>query len=679
MQGTDSIRTIKGIGEKSEKLFLKLGISSVEELLHFYPRTYDIFTGIVPAASVREGETVILEGTFIKKPVLIQAGGLKLIQAELKDSSGSIHLSWFNMPFLISTLKVGVHYIFRGKIYQKRGMLQMTQPELLKKEEYLKWLGKLQPVYPLTEGLSNKLVKKAVMAALKENEFESDFLPVEIRKEYNLLSMKKAIQNIHFPDTKEEYAEARRRLVFEEFFLFSLALKYMKKEAGEKRSKFPVTVMEKTGQFFNALPFDLTDGQKRAWEEILSDLRSGFVMNRLVQGDVGSGKTVLALAALLCAVENGAQGAIMVPTAVLAGQHYEEFHKYLEPFGVKTVLLTGFMSAAAKRQTKALIQSGEADIVVGTHALIQEDVVFKNLGMIVTDEQHRFGVRQRESFMKKGEEPHTLVMSATPIPRTLALIVYGDMSLSVIDELPKDRLPIKNCAVGTGFRPQAYHFIDEQVAAGHQAYVICPMVEESENVELENVLDYTQMLRETLKDTVRVEYLHGKMKDKEKNDIMRTFLEGKIDVLVSTTVVEVGINVPNATVMMIENAERFGLAQLHQLRGRVGRGSAQSYCIFMSGNASKETMARLKILEESNDGFFVAGEDLKLRGPGDLFGVKQSGEPYFLLADIIQDAKELKEASEAAKNFTEKEISLLCKKYQGLRKKLESYAGEVNL
>ncbi len=679
MQGTDSIRTIKGIGEKSEKLFTKLNVSSVEELLHFYPRTYDIFTGIVPIASVKEGETVIIEGTLKKKPVLIQAGGYQVIDVELKDASGSIRLVWFNMPFLIRSLKMGLHYIWRGKIFMKNGRLQMTQPALLTKEEYIKWLNKLQPVYPLTAGLSNKLVKKAVMAALSGYEFESDFLPAEIRKKYNLLSLKKAIQTIHFPDTKEDYEEARRRLVFDEFFLFSLALNYMKKEAGEKKSVYPIGKLEKTRQFLNSLPFSLTEGQKKAWEEISGDICSGFVMNRLVQGDVGSGKTVLAMAAVLGVVENGYQGAVMVPTAILAGQHYEEFCRYFEPFGIKVVLLTGFMSAAAKRKAKDMIRSGEADVVVGTHALIQDEITFHKLGLVVTDEQHRFGVKQRESFVRKGDAPHVLVMSATPIPRTLALILYGELKISVLHELPEGRIPVKNCAVGTSYRPQSYRFIQKQVAEGHQAYVICPMVEESGNMELENVMDYTQMLRENLESSVRVEYLHGKMNEKKKNEVMRAFADKKIDVLVSTTVVEVGINVPNATVMMIENAERFGLAQLHQLRGRVGRGSAQSYCIFMSGNPSKEKLDRLQIIAGSNDGFFVAQEDLKLRGAGDLFGVRQSGDPCFVLADIFRDADELRDANEAAKAFTEKEVSLLCKKYQGLEKRLEKYVGEINL
>lgn len=679
MQGTDSIREIKGIGEKSEKLFYRLHITSIEELLHFYPREYDIYTSIVSVASVKEGEMAVIEGSFTAKPGLSRVGNLKIISVPLKDASGSIRVTWFNMPYLIRSLKMGMHYIMRGRVTMKNGILQMVQPKILTKEEYVNSIGKLKPVYHLTAGLTNHAVAKAVERALGECEFETDFLPAEIRKRYRLLPRKKAIQMIHFPESKEAYREARRRLTFEEFFLFALALNHMKKEKHQKQSEYLFAETVRTEKLIAGLPYDFTEGQKRTWEEIRADLGSGIVMNRLLQGDVGSGKTIVALAALFCAVENGYQGAIMVPTEVLAMQHFEEFKKYMEPLGVKVVLLTGSMRASEKKEVKEQIVSKEADIIIGTHTLIQEGVLYRDLALIVTDEQHRFGVKQRERFMEKGRNPHVLVMSATPIPRTLAIILYGDLDISVIDELPKDRLPIKNCAVGTGYRPQAYRFIAKEAAEGHQAYIICPMIGESGTTEAENVMDYTESLKEIFPPSIRLQYLHGKMKPEEKNQVMEAFAKHEIDVLISTTVVEVGINVPNATVMMIENAERFGLAQLHQLRGRVGRGSAQSYCIFMAGNASKETMERLRVIESSNDGFYVAKEDLKMRGPGDLFGIRQSGELYFRLGDIYQDAEELKEANEAAMLFSEKEVSLLCKKYRGLREKLEAYTGEVFL
>lgn len=679
MTAKDSIRCIKGVGEKSEKLFLKLGITTVEGLLAFYPREYDIFTKIQPIASVREGDTVILEGSFAAKLQMTTVRNLRIISGNFRDSSGQLRVSWFNMPYLLRSLRPGMHYIIRGRIVQKNGMLQMAQPKILSREEYANKLGKLQPVYPLTAGLTNHAVTKAVTQALAEYEFPPDFLPPEIRKKYNLMPHKKAVRTVHFPESREAYAMARSRLVFEEFFLFSLALHQMKKTKNSKPSEYILAAGEKADALLEALPYHLTQGQENAWKDIKKDMGSGFVMNRLIQGDVGSGKTVIAMLALLCAAENGHQGALMVPTEVLAGQHYEEFCRYLEPIGIRTALLTGSMTAAAKREVSRQIAEGEVDIIIGTHALIQEKVEYADLALIVTDEQHRFGVRQRETFADKGKDPHMLVMSATPIPRTLAIILYGDLDVSVIDGLPADRLPIKNCVVGTNYRPQAYRFMEKQVREGHQVYIICPMVEESENSEAENVIDYTNSLREVLPDILRVEFLHGKMKPAQKNEIMEAFSKGTIDILVSTTVIEVGINVPNATVMMIENAERFGLAQLHQLRGRVGRGPAQSYCIFMAGNTSKETMERLRILEDSNDGFYVAKEDLRLRGPGDLFGIRQSGELLFRMADIYQDARELRQANEAAGLLSQEEVRLLCKKYESLRQKIEQYTGEVFL
>ncbi len=675
----ESIRKIKGIGEKSEKLFGKLGVATVGELLAFYPREYEAFTAIQPVSSVREGDTVILEGSFATKPQMALVNHLKIISCQFRDSSGQILVRWFNMPYLLRSLKIGMHYIIRGKAVRRNGALQIAQPKILTREEYARQAGKLYPVYPLTAGLTNHAVEKAVRSALKEVEWESDFLPFRIQKTYRLISHKKAVQMIHFPEKKENYEEARRRLAFEEFFLFSLALRRMKEGRQDRPSKYCLEAGKKTEALLELLPFSLTDGQKKAWEDMKGDLQSGYLMNRLVQGDVGSGKTILALLALVCAAENGHQGAIMVPTEVLARQHFEAFARYLEPLGIKAALLVGSMPAAAKREAVRSIADGGTDIIVGTHALIQEGVLYADLALVVTDEQHRFGVRQRERFSEKGEGVHMLVMSATPIPRTLAIILYGDLDVSVVGMLPANRLPIKNCAVGTGYRPQAYRFMERQVQEGHQAYIICPMVGESENAEAENVLDYSNMLRDVFPPSVRIACLHGKMRPAEKNEVMEAFVAGAVDILVSTTVIEVGINVANATVMMIENAERFGLAQLHQLRGRVGRGSAQSYCIFMAGNSSKEAMERLRVLEGSNDGFEIARKDLELRGPGDFFGIRQSGELHFRIADIYQDAAVLMQANEAAASFSQEEILALCKKQEGLKQKMEQYAGEILL
>ncbi len=679
MQLQDSIRTIKGIGEKSQQLFAKLGIYTVEELLRLYPREYEIVEPIRPIDRVQEGVIVTICGALTAQPQMQRIRNLKILGVHLRDASGQIAVTWFNMPFMQKMLRMGIHYILRGRVVRKNGVLCLQQPKILSEQEYHAQLQKLQPVYPLTAGLTNHAVTKAVATALKEIIWQEDFLPLEIRKKYDLQLHKKAVQEIHFPENKEVYIQARKRLVFEEFFLFSLALQQLKQGKHQKQSAYPFTVFDQTQQLIEQLPFTLTEGQERTWQEIRGDLGSGIVMNRLIQGDVGSGKTIIAVLALLACVQNGHQGAIMVPTEVLAGQHYDSFCEYLAPMGIRVGLLVGSMTAAQKRKVYQQIAEGTLDILVGTHALIQEKVVYKDLALVVTDEQHRFGVKQREAFWSKGQQPHMLVMSATPIPRTLAIILYGDLDISVIDVMPSDRLPIKNCVVGTQYRPTAYQFMQKQVAQGHQVYIICPMVEESENMEAENVTDYTQTLCQMMPPSVRIECLHGKMKPSQKNEIMERFSGGEIDILVSTTVIEVGINVPNATVMMIENAERFGLAQLHQLRGRVGRGKDQSYCIFMAGNPSKETMERLSILGQSNDGFYVANQDLKLRGPGDLFGVRQSGDLDFVLADIYQDADLLKQASEAAGIYQKKDVIKLCKKYSTLRQKIENYTGEIFL
>lgn len=679
MELQDSIREIRGIGEKTEKLFAKLGIRTVEELLSFYPRSYDIYEPIEYLSQAKEGKMMAVEVSLAAVPKLTKVRNLKILSCIMCDASGQLPVSWFNMPYLMRSLKMGQRYILRGKITVKNGRLQMQQPKILERQEYANLLYKMQPVYPLTAGLTNHTVVKAVTHALSETDLNGDFIPLEIRKKYQLIAHKTAIRDIHFPKNEQVFRQARDRLVFEEFFLFTLALNQMKRNKHRKSSQYVVTPGQQVEALLQSLPYTLTEGQQRAWGDIWQDLQSGYVMNRLIQGDVGSGKTIVSILALLTVAENGHQGAIMVPTEVLAEQHYETFRGLLEPLGVRVGLLTGSMKASEKRQMQERMGNHEVDIIVGTHTLIQEKAVYADLALVVTDEQHRFGVKQREGFFEKGKVPHMLVMSATPIPRTLAIILYGDLDVSLIDVLPQGRLPIQNCVVGTNYRKQAYRFMEKEISQGHQVYVICPMVEDSEEMEAENVVDYTEMLREHLSVSIRIEYLHGRMKPIEKNEIMERFAAHQIDILVSTTVIEVGINIPNATIMMVENAERFGLAQLHQLRGRVGRGEAQSYCIFMTGNASRENQERLAILEQSNDGFKVAEEDLKLRGPGDLFGIRQSGEFDFKLADIYQDARILKQANEATAEFEKSEVLELCKKYQGLRERLERYSDDIFL
>ena len=581
------------------------------------------------------------------------------------------------MPFLVSTLKQGMHYVFRGYVTKKNGQLVMEQPKMYTMAEYQKLCMSMQPIYPLTKGLSNNVVIKAVKQALEKYKtgLDMEYIPDDVRNRYTLAEHNFAVVNIHFPASVNDYLAARKRLAFEEFFLFILAVRNLKENNVRRPNGYVIENDKKTDEFIDRLEFNLTNAQSAAWDEIKKNMSGTGLMNRLIQGDVGSGKTIVAVLTLMNTAFAGFQGAIMVPTEVLARQQYQSIMSLFEKHGIdlNVELLTGSMTAAQKRNAYENIKTGKTDIIVGTHALIQEKVEYKNLALVITDEQHRFGVNQRKDFSLKGSDPHVLVMSATPIPRTLAIIIYGDMDISVIDELPSNRVPIKNCVVDTGYRPNAYHFIEKQVSQGRQAYVICPMVEENENVEAENVIDYTERLRHEFKNAVRVEYLHGKMKPGEKNRIMEQFSSGEIDVLVSTTVVEVGVNVPNATVMMVENANRFGLAQLHQLRGRVGRGSFQSYCIFVSDSKSKETKKRLEILNSSNDGFKIAEEDLKLRGPGDFLGVRQSGDFEFKVGNVFSDAKVLKQASEAADVILAEDPLLEKKENVKLRKKVSEY------
>ncbi len=659
MEANDKISVIKGIGEKTEKLFHKLGIRTVQELLEHYPRGYEEYERPVMISSLAEGAIMAIEASIVMTPKIKRVRNLQIVSVQVKDSSGSMHLTWFNMPFLQKTLRSGYHYIFRGKVLRKNGILVMEQPGIFQREDYLRLLKILQPIYPLTQGVTNAMISKAIKQVLLELDFAKDYIPKLIAKEYQLTDRTKAIREVHFPKDRDSMMKARQRLVFDEFFLYSLALRRLKENRTVLPSEYPMKACPECEELIKTLPYALTNAQHRVWGEIQQDLRSQFAMNRLIQGDVGSGKTVLAILALLMAVKNGCQACFMVPTEVLAKQHYKSLEEIAEQFGFQICLLVGSMTAKEKREAYDRIKTHKTDIIIGTHALIQEKVEYDRLGLVITDEQHRFGVKQREALMSKGGRPHVLVMSATPIPRTLAIILYGDLDISIVDELPAQRLPIKNCVVDTNYRPKAYRFIEKQVAEGRQAYVICPMVEESEEVEAENVIEYTERLKESLPSYVVVEFLHGKMKPKDKNEVMERFAMGAIHVLVSTTVVEVGVNVPNATVMMVENAERFGLAQLHQLRGRVGRGKHQSYCIFVCGSSSKDAWERLEILNKSNDGFFIAGEDLKLRGPGDIFGIRQSGDMDFKLGDIYNDASILKAAAKAVKSLTDQTVKTI--------------------
>lgn len=675
------ITVLKGIGEKTAGLFAKLGVETVEELLHDYPRAYDAYEEPVPVGKLREKGMFAVSGQLMKTPSVRRFKNIQVVITDVRDMTGSLQLTWYNMPYLRNVLQMGQILIFRGRVVKKNGRLTMEQPEVFTPEQYRGIMHSMQPVYGQTKGLGNKTITRAVQQALEQRQMEREYLPEELRSRYELAEYNYAIEHIHFPADRKELLFARKRLVFDEFLFFLLSVRQLKEKRQDLKSSYVIPRSAKVDQLLDSLPYELTGAQKKVLEEVRRDLESGLVMNRLVQGDVGSGKTIVAVLALLETAMNGCQGALMAPTEVLAKQHYESITGLFSAYGIEmqVVLVTGSMTAKEKRLAYEKIASHEADIIVGTHALIQEKVHYDRLALVITDEQHRFGVGQREALGNKGSEhdpeltPHVLVMSATPIPRTLAIILYGDLDISIIDEMPAERLPVKNCVVNTGYRDKAYQFIAREIAAGRQAYVICPMVEESEMIEAENVLDYTKLLREKLPAGITVEYLHGKMKGKEKNKIMERFASGEIQVLVSTTVVEVGVNVPNATVMMIENAERFGLAQLHQLRGRVGRGAHQSYCIMVNCSDQDGTQERLDILNRSNDGFYIASEDLKLRGPGDFFGIRQSGDMEFKIADIFTDANLLKTVSEEVNRILERDPELEQGEYRALRERLDIY------
>jgi ATP-dependent DNA helicase RecG len=656
MNLSDSIIAINGVGEKTAALYHKLNIFTVNDLMRHYPRDYEEWRDIVGIGELKVNQVHAIQAFVISTPQTVHVRqNMVITNVRVKDNSGACDLTFFNMPYIRNNLQVGRQYIFRGRVILKNNRITFDQPKIVSPHEFAQSVHKLAPIYPTTKGLTIAAITKAVRSAINGLSFENDYISESIRQKYGLVDYKTALLGIHFPDNRESMVAARKRIVFEEFLFFIISVMVLKDMNKREINDAPMMRIDACEDFINNLPYKLTNAQIKVWGQIEEDMCSTHLMNRLVQGDVGSGKTIVAILAMLMCVMNHHQAAFMAPTEVLAKQHYESIMEMTKQYNLpfKPVLLTGSLTAREKRRTKESIVLGTCNIVIGTQAIIQEDVEFYDLRLVITDEQHRFGVKQRESLAVKGIQPHILVMSATPIPRTLALILYGDLDISVMDELPANRLPIKNCVVGIDYRKKAYEFIAKEVAAGHQAYVICPMVEPSDELMgdqpiLENVIEYTEKLKKALPSTVRVDYIHGQMKPKAKNLIMEEYAAHNIDVLVSTTVIEVGINVPNATVMMVENSERFGLAQLHQLRGRVGRGSAQSYCIFITTSNAKDTMERLQVLNKSNDGFFISSEDMRLRGPGDLFGIRQSGQFEFSLGDIYQDAAILQEAQSCA-------------------------------
>ncbi len=683
---------LKGIGPKTEALFQKLGLREPTDLLWYFPSSYLSFPAPREIGALEEGEVQAVECVLQKDAALFSANGRKTISLSLRDRSGSLRLTWFNAPFLKNQLKAGSRFVFYGRVGRYQGQLCMTQPKLYAPEEYTEKTGSFEPVYAQTKGLSNALIRKSVQQALLLLEtgrlstdlrgrlLQQDFLPAALLEKRALPSMTDTIEKIHFPKTAEDFRLARKRLSYNELLLFSLGMLAGNQKA-EQTSDFVTERKPALEGIMQALPFSLTEGQKTALAEIRGDMASGQVMNRLLQGDVGSGKTVIAMLAMLEMAMNGCQAALMAPTEILAVQHYEKLQALLAANALPyhAVLLTGSLTAAERGKCCRAVETGEAALIVGTHALFQEGVQYKCLGLVITDEQHRFGVRQRKALSEKGGLPHMLGMSATPIPRTLAKLLYADCRVSRLTERPANRLPIKNAVIPAADREKACRFIYRELRAGRQAYVICPMIEGNDTLELENVAETTARLRRIFPSEVRIEGLHGKLKPREKEEIMLRFLRRKIDILVSTTVVEVGVDVPNATVMLVENAERFGLAQLHQLRGRVGRSDLQSYCIFVDAKHSEKSMKRLEILSHSNDGFQIAEEDLRLRGPGDILGVRQSGEFDFSMADIYEDRGLLALAAEDARALLAEDPALSREEHVLLRQQLGAYLTESDV
>jgi len=655
MRLDEDIKNIKGIGDKTAQQFNRLGIYNVKDLIYYYPRAYKTYSEPVSVVDTNEGDRVAVFCKVVSYVDVHKGRRYTITSLSAADSTGSIRMVWFNMPFLRSKFHKGETYIFYGTVKYSGNMRVMEMPEYFTQFTYQKALSTMQPIYPLKSGITNNSITRSVSAVMDTIKALPEYLPEDVIQQNNLMSRSDALIQMHFPDNEETLKKALSRIAFDEFLEFLIKIRQLKEDTVKQENLYKINdeaIVKKDG-FIAGLPFSLTQGQSDAVKDICSDMSSDHVMNRLIQGDVGSGKTVVAVIALLMNAISGYQGALMVPTEVLAVQHYEDICKMLKPYKLTVRLLTGSMSLKEKREVYQELKEGICDIVIGTHAIIQDSTDFESLGLVITDEQHRFGVKQREKLTEKGNFPHVLVMSATPIPRTLAIILYADMDISVIKDMPSNRKKIMNCVVGTEYRPNAYNFIRKQVAEGHQAYVICPMVEDSEAVEAENVINYSGELSEKLGRDIRVAYLHGKMKEDEKKDILHRFINKEIDVLVSTTVIEVGINNPNATVMMIENAERFGLAQLHQLRGRVGRGDAQSYAVFINVKKSEASMERLKVLEDSNDGFFIASEDLRLRGPGDFFGIRQSGDMNFRIADIYNHSDMLRLAQDVSLKYND--------------------------
>ena len=650
---SDPITILKGIGPSKAKQFANLNIFTLGDLICHFPRGYEDRTRLVPIEKLEPDVPACFKAMVMNTPRTAHVRkGLDITRVQVADTTGRLNLTFFNSKFVSEQLHYGREYIFYGAVSGDFIGYNMTNPAFEALDSAPVTTRRILPIYPLTAGLSNAAMLKAVKQALELCDAPAEIIPEDVRQQYGILGADRAYSAIHEPSSMAEAELAKKRLIFEEFFVFSAGLSLMRASRAEKKTA-PYEKLDMT-DFRKALPFTLTGAQSRAISEIMQDFRKGAPMNRLVQGDVGSGKTMVAAAAAFAAAKNGKQSALMAPTEILAEQHYQSLNKIFTPMGIRVALLTGSMKVKEKREVREAIAAGQIDLVVGTHALITDSTVFSDLGLVITDEQHRFGVGQRAKLSAKGNDPHLLVMSATPIPRTLALLMYGDLDVSILDELPPGREAVDTFLVGESYRARINAFIRKQVAEGHQCFVVCPAVEENEELGIKAATVWAETLQQTVFPDLRIALLHGQMKGAEKEAAMASFARGEADVMVATTVIEVGVDVPNATLMVIEDADRFGLSQLHQLRGRVGRGKAKSYCILTSHNKNQETLQRLKALCKTTDGFKIAEEDLKLRGPGDFFGSRQSGLPTFRVANLSYDLQTLKDAQAASAEWIDR-------------------------